>query len=167
MYTIREKKGTIKGLKIALVGDILHSRVARSNIWGMTKMGAEVFVAAPPTMLPANIEEMGAIVCKNVHEALLNADVVMGLRIQLERQKSGLFPSINEYSRYFGINEESFKAAKSDAILMHPGPVNRGVEMSSALIDCDMSVINDQVMNGVAVRMALLYLLTRRTVYQQ
>jgi aspartate carbamoyltransferase catalytic subunit len=163
MFTIREKKGALKGLKVAIIGDILHSRVARSNIWGMLKLGAEVNVAGPATLLPPGIETTGAKVFSTVQEALIDADVVMGLRIQLERQKKGLFPSVREYSRFFGLDEKRLLLAKDDAMIMHPGPVNRGVELSSSVIDCDRSVIDEQVTNGVAVRMALLYLLTRRS----
>lgn len=163
MFTIREKKGALKGLKIAIIGDIYHSRVARSNIWGMLKLGAEVNVAGPATLLPPGIETTGARVFSTVQEALIDADVVMGLRIQLERQKKGLFPSVREYSRFFGLDEKRLLLAKDDAMIMHPGPVNRGVELSSSIIDSDRSVIDEQVTNGVAVRMALLYLLTRRS----
>ncbi len=162
MFTIIEKKGSLKGLKIAIVGDILHSRVARSNIWGMTKLGAEVNISGPATLLPPGIEKLGVNVFSTVQEALLDADVVMGLRIQLERQKKGLFPSIREYSRFFGLDEKRLKLAKEDALVLHPGPVNRGVELSSAVMDGEQSLINEQVTNGVAIRMALLYLLTRR-----
>ena len=163
MFTIREKKGTLKGLKVAIIGDIYHSRVARSNIWGMLKLGAEVNVAGPATLLPPGIETTGAKVFSTVQEALIDADVVMGLRIQLERQKKGLFPSVREYTRFFGLDDKRLLLAKDDAMIMHPGPVNRGVELSSSVIDCDRSVIDEQVTNGVAVRMALLYLLTRRS----
>lgn len=162
MFTIIEKKGSLKGLKIAIVGDILHSRVARSNIWGMTKLGAEVNISGPATLMPPEIEKLGVNVFSTVQEALLDADVVMGLRIQLERQKKGLFPSIREYSRFFGLDEKRLKLAKEDALVLHPGPVNRGVELSSAVMDGEQSLINEQVTNGVAIRMALLYLLTRR-----
>lgn len=162
MFTIIEKKGTLKGLNIAILGDIYHSRVARSNIWGMTKLGAKVSVAGPVTLLPAGIEKLGVKVFSTVQEALIDADVVIGLRIQLERQKKGLFPTIREYSRFFGVDEKRLKMAKEDALLLHPGPVNRGVELSTSVIDGDQSLINEQVTNGVAVRMALLYLLTRR-----
>jgi len=162
MFTIIEKKGSLKGLKVAIIGDIYHSRVARSNIWGMTKLGAEVCVAGPTTLLPPEIERLGVKCFSTVQEALIDADVVMGLRIQLERQKKGLFPSIREYSRFFGLDEKRLKLAKEDALIMHPGPVNRGVELSSSVIDSERSLINEQVQNGVAVRMALLYLLTRR-----
>ncbi|HEX2926957.1 MAG TPA: aspartate carbamoyltransferase catalytic subunit [Ruminiclostridium sp.] len=162
MFTILDKKGTLKGLKVAIIGDILHSRVARSNIWGLTKMGAEVNVSGPATLMPPEIEKMGVNVFSTVQEAMLDADVVMGLRIQLERQKKGLFPTIREYSRFFGVDEKRLKLAKEDAIVLHPGPVNRGVELSTAVTDGEQSFINEQVTNGVAVRMALLYLLTRR-----
>lgn len=162
MFTIIEKKGSLKGLKVAIIGDILHSRVARSNIWGMTKLGAEVSIAGPATLIPPEIEKIGVKVFNTVQEALLEADVVMGLRIQLERQKKALFPTIREYSRFFGLDDKRLKLAKDDAIVLHPGPVNRGVELSSAVMDGDQSLINEQVTNGVAIRMALLYLLTRR-----
>ncbi len=162
MFTILEKKGTIKGLKIAIIGDVLHSRVARSNIWGLTKLGAEVGLSGPATFMPRDIEKLGVKVYSTVQEAILDADVVMGLRIQLERQKKGLFPTIREYSRFFGIDDKRLKLAKEDALVLHPGPVNRGVELSSSVIDGEQSFINEQVTNGVAIRMALLYLLTRR-----
>lgn len=162
MFTIREKKGILKGLKVAILGDIYHSRVARSNIWGLTKMGAEVSLAGPATLLPPGIEKTGARVYSTIHEALIDADVVMSLRLQLERQKKALFPSIREYSRFFGLDDNRLKLAKKDALIMHPGPINRGVELTSQVADHDNSVINEQVTNGVAVRMALLYLLTRR-----
>lgn len=163
MFTIREAKGSLKGLKVAIIGDIFHSRVARSNLWGMLKLGAEVNIAGPSTLMPPGIEATGAKVFGTVQEALIDADVVMGLRIQLERQKRGLFPSVREYARFFGIDDKRLLLAKEDAMIMHPGPVNRGVELSSSVIDSDRSVIDEQVANGVAVRMALLYLLTRRS----
>ncbi|NLH97431.1 MAG: aspartate carbamoyltransferase catalytic subunit [Clostridiaceae bacterium] len=162
MFTIREKKSTLKGLKVAIIGDIYHSRVARSNIWGLTKMGAEVSLAGPATLLPPKLEMTGVRVYSTVHEALVDADVVMGLRMQLERQKKALFPSVREYFRFFGLDENRLRLARKDALIMHPGPVNRGVELATAVADHDRSVINEQVTNGVAVRMALLYLLTRR-----
>lgn len=162
MFTIWEKKGSLEGLKIAILGDIYHSRVARSNIWGMTKLGAEVSVAGPSTLLPPEIERTGVKVYNTIQEALIDADVVMALRIQLERQKKGLFPTTREYSRFFGLDEKRLKLAREDALVMHPGPVNRGLELSSYVVENDQSVINEQVTNGVAVRMALLYLLTRR-----
>lgn len=162
MFTMQEALGMIKGIKVAIVGDIAHSRVARSNIIGLKKMGADVRIYAPATLMPPGIEKMGARTCSSVEEAVLDADVIMGLRVQLERQKKALIPSAYEYSRFFGLNPESIKGAKKDALWMHPGPVNRGVEMTSTVIDGDQSVINTQVTNGVAVRMALLYLLTGR-----
>jgi aspartate carbamoyltransferase catalytic subunit len=161
LFTIKEKKGSIKGLKVAILGDIYHSRVARSNIYGLTKLGAEVSVGGPSTLIPYGMEQMGVKVFKSVQEAMIDADVVMGLRIQLERQKSGLFPSVREYSRFFGIDEKRMKFAKPDALVMHPGPVNRGVEFSSYVVDGEQSVINEQVTNGVAVRMAVMYMLSR------
>ncbi len=162
MFTIIEKKGCIEGLKVAIVGDILHSRVARSNIWGMKKMGAEVVVAGPPTLLPPYIEKTGVKAYTDVKEAVYKADVIMALRIQKERQDSGLFPNVKEYAEFFGVNGETLKNAKDDVIIMHPGPVNRGVELTSVLADSDISTIEEQVTNGVAVRMALLYLMTRK-----
>jgi len=162
MYTMWEKKKDLSKLKVAIIGDILHSRVARSNIWGLAKMGADVSVFAPPTLMPKDIGDVGVRVCKKIEDALDCADVVMGLRIQMERQKKGLFPSTKEYASYFGINGSLLKLAKDDCLLMHPGPVNRGLELTTQVIDGENSVINEQVTNGVAVRMALLYLLTRR-----
>ncbi len=160
MFTIYEKRGSLEGMRIAIVGDIYHSRVARSNIWGMTKLGAEVCIAGPRTLMPKEIEKTGAKVFDSIQEAIIDADVVMSLRIQLERQKSGLFPSPREYSKFFGLDEKRVKLAKPDVLIMHPGPVNKGLEISSAVAEGDKSVIDEQVTNGVAVRMALLYLLT-------
>ena len=159
IMTIREKKGKVKGLKVAIVGDVKHSRVARSNIYGLNKLGAEVVLAGPSTLLPSNLEDMGVKVYTDVEKAVEGADVVMGLRIQLERQKKGLFPSIREYNKYFGIDERRLSLAKPDAILMHPGPVNRGVELNPQVDDGSQSVINQQVTNGVCVRMAVLNML--------
>jgi len=159
LYTIREKKGKIKGLSVAILGDISHSRVARSNIIGLTQMGAEVVVSGPPTMIPVEIEALGAHVIHNPLEAVKDKDVIMMLRIQLERQSKFLFPGIREYASFFGLNRELIKWAKKDVIVMHPGPLNRGVEISSEVADGPHSVILDQVANGVAVRMAVLYLL--------
>ena len=161
MLTMIEHKGHIEGLKVAIIGDVYHSRVVRSNIYGLTKLGAEVTVGGPSTLMPADIEKMGVKAYDNVHEAIVDADVVMGLRIQLERQKKGLFPSTREYFRFFGVDESRLKLAKPDAIVMHPGPVNRGVELSTAVIDGERSVITNQVTSGVAVRMAVMYLLSR------
>ena len=159
LYTIRERKGRINGLKVAIIGDIEHSRVARSDIIGLLKMGADVTVSGPPTMIPLRADSLGVKVVYNPAEAIKDKDVIIVLRIQLERQSKLLFPSIREYSTFFGINKEIMKNAKEDAIIMHPGPINRGVELSSDVADGPFSVILDQVANGVAVRMALLYLL--------
>lgn len=159
LFTAREKKGRLEGLKVAVVGDILHSRVARSDIWGYTRMGAEVRLAGPATLMPKGIEKTGARVFGNIEEALEGADVVNVLRIQTERQQQGLFPSLREYSRMFCINRERLRLAAPDALLMHPGPMNRGIEISPDVADGLQSVITEQVTNGVAVRMALLYLL--------
>ena len=164
MFTIREKKGALKGLKVVIAGDILHSRVARSNIWGLTKLGARVVLAGPATLIPKGIGNMGVEVYHDLRQAAVDADVIMGLRIQLERQKSGLFPSLREYNMLFGIDERVLEVAKEDVLVMHPGPTNRGVEMSSEIIDGENSAIEEQVTNGVAVRMALLYMLTREGV---
>jgi len=161
MMTIKEKKGKISGLKVAIVGDITHSRVARLNIYGLSKMGAQVFLAGPATMLPRNIEQMGVKVYNKLEDAIVGADVVMMLRIQLERQKQNIFPSLREYSQHYCLNRSNIKRAKKDVIVMHPGPINRGVEISPDIADDpSYSVILDQVNKGVAVRMALLYLLT-------
>jgi aspartate carbamoyltransferase catalytic subunit len=161
MMTIKERKGKISGLKVAIIGDIEHSRVARSNIYGLSKMGARVVLAGPATMLPRNIEEMGVDVYTNLKDALIDADVVMMLRIQLERQKQSIFPSLREYSQHYCLNRNNIKLAKKDVIVMHPGPINRGVEISPDIADDpSYSVILDQVNKGVAIRMALLYLLT-------
>ncbi|ADG82682.1 aspartate carbamoyltransferase [Thermincola ferriacetica] len=159
MYTIREKKGTLAGLRVAIVGDILHSRVARSNIFGLTKMGSEVRVVGPATLMAPEIEKMGAKPYYNLEEGLQDADVVMVLRLQLERQQKGLFPTIREYARIFGVTKDRLKVASPDVIVMHPGPMNRGVEIAPDVADSVEAVINEQVTNGVAVRMALLYLL--------
>jgi aspartate carbamoyltransferase catalytic subunit len=161
MMTIKEHKGKISGLKVAIIGDIEHSRVARSNIYGLSKMGAQVVLAGPATMLPRNIEQMGVKVFNRIEEAIVDADVVMMLRIQLERQKQNIFPSLREYAQHYCLNRNNIKLAKKDVIVMHPGPINRGVEISPDIADDpSCSVILDQVNKGVAVRMALLYLLT-------
>lgn len=166
MFTIREKKGGFRGLQVAIIGDILHSRVARSNIWGLSKLGAKVRVASPPTLMAPGLEEIGVEVAGSVEEAVEGADVVMALRLQKERQEQGLLPSLREYSKVFGLNKERILLARKDALIMHPGPINRGVELTSDVADCDNSTINEQVTNGVAVRMALLYLITRRREYE-
>ncbi len=159
MFTIREQKGKIKGLDIAIIGDISHSRVARSNIIGLKKMGANVTVSGPPTMIPLGMESLGVQVVNNPAEAVKDKDVVMMLRIQLERQSNVLFPSLREYATFFGLTKDTLKSAKQDVIVMHPGPINRGIEITSEVADGPYSAILDQVTNGVAVRMAILYLL--------
>ena len=159
MLTIREQFGTLKGLKVAILGDIKHSRVAKSNLFGLQTMGSEVYMYAPNTLIPKGIEQLGAKVCASREEALRDADVVMGLRIQLERQEAGAFPSLGEYAANYGVNEEQLLLAKPNAIVLHPGPVNRGVELTSGVIDHERSYIEDQVLSGVAVRMAALALL--------
>ena len=163
ILTVRERKGRIEGLTITIVGDIAHSRVARSNIYGFTKLGAEVRVAGPPTMLPTDVEKsLGVKAYTNLAEAIEGADVVMALRIQMERLEGACFPSVREYAATFGLDRAKLRYAKEDAIVMHPGPVNRGVELSHELADDRPSVILDQVRNGVALRMALLYLVAGR-----
>lgn len=159
MFTILDKKGRLEELKVAIVGDIRHSRVARSNLWGMQKMGAEVVVAGPPTLMPPDLTAFGVKAFPNVEEAVENADVVMALRLQKERQEGGLFPSLREYSELYGLTPQRISGAKEDVLIMHPGPMNRGVEISSELADGPRSIILEQVTSGVAVRMALLYLL--------
>ncbi|NQT46604.1 MAG: aspartate carbamoyltransferase, partial [Candidatus Omnitrophica bacterium] len=151
----------IDGLKVSIIGDIAHSRVARSNIWGLKKLGADVSVCGPKTLMPAEIERMGVRVTHDLDEAIKDADVLNILRIQLERQKRGLFPSIREYARQFGVNAERLKGTKKDILIMHPGPINRGIEITPDVADGPYSVILDQVTNGVAVRMAVLYLTTQ------
>lgn len=159
LFTLKEKAGRIEGLKVVIVGDIMHSRVAKSNIYGLQKLGAEVTLVGPPTLMPKGIEELGAKVEYDLDRALREADVVNVLRIQLERQQKGLFPSIREYARLFGINRERLERAGRDLIIMHPGPTNLGVEITEEVATDPQSVITTQVTNGVAVRMALLYLL--------
>lgn len=160
MLTMREEFGTLKGLKVAILGDIKHSRVAKSNLFGLKKMGAEVWVYAPKTLIPMGFEELGAHVASSREECVSGANAVMGLRIQLERQSCGLFPSLSEYSRYYGVNDEVMKHADKDAIVVHPGPVNRGVELTPQLIDGRSSRIEEQVTSGLCVRMAALKLLS-------
>jgi len=163
LFTIREKKGKLEGLKAAIIGDITHSRVARSNIHAMTKMGMDVSIAAPQTMLPPYLEKLGVRVCNFIEDAVGGADIIMMLRIQMERQNQNLFPSIREYSKFFCLNAERMRPAKKDVIIMHPGPINRGTEISPEVADGPYSVILEQVTNGVAVRMAVLYLLSGRS----
>jgi aspartate carbamoyltransferase catalytic subunit len=159
LLTIRDNKGTISGQTVAIIGDIAHSRVARSNIWALTKMGARVLVAGPNTMIPKDLDKLGVEVFNHPEDVIPEADVIMMLRIQLERQGKMLLPSLREYSKVFGLNEDKLSEAKSDVLIMHPGPINRGVEISPSVADGPYSVILDQVTNGVAIRMALLYLL--------
>jgi aspartate carbamoyltransferase catalytic subunit len=159
IFTVLDYKGTLQGKKVAIIGDILHSRVARSDIIGFNALGADCWVCGPPTLLPAKVNELGVKVTWNIEEALTDADVVIMLRIQLERQKKGAFPSIREYAKLYGLNSKNLSLAKKDALVMHPGPINRGVEISADVADSLQSVINEQVQNGVAIRMALLYLM--------
>ena len=161
IFTLKEKLGKIKGLKITIIGDIAHSRVARSNIWGLTKLGAHVTVCAPPMLIPAGIKEMGAEVCDNIDEALVEADAVNVLRMQFERDEQNAFPKQMEYFKNFGVTEERLSKAKKNIIVMHPGPINRGIEMSSEVADGSNSVILEQVTNGIAVRMAVLFLVAQ------
>jgi len=160
LFTMREKKLNFKGLRVAIVGDIAHSRVARSNIFGLSKLGAEIRAVGPPTMIPVHLDRLGVRVYYDLDEALRGVDVLMMLRLQLERQGRALFPSIREYSRLYGLTAERVRLAEAGALVMHPGPVNRGVEMAPEVADSFSSVILDQVANGVAVRMGILYLLS-------
>jgi aspartate carbamoyltransferase catalytic subunit len=162
LLTVHQEKGRIDGLSVTIVGDVLHSRVARSNIYGFLKLGAEVRIAAPPTLIPPAIESLGVKAFTSLREAIDGADVVMALRIQRERLDGAYVPSIREYSATFGLDRTKLRFAKDDAIVMHPGPVNRGVELSHDLADHRPSVILDQVRNGVALRMAVLYLFAGR-----
>ena len=157
-FTIRQHKGDINGLTVTIAGDVAHSRVVRSNIYCLNKLGAKVRITGPKTMIPPGLEKLGCKIYNNLDEAITDADCIMMLRIQRERQGKTLIPSLREYSRFFGLNDNNLKLAKEDAIVMHPGPINRGVEISSAVADGKQNVILDQVENGVAVRMALLYL---------
>lgn len=159
LFTIQEHKKRIEGLNIAIIGDIAHSRVAKSNIYALTKLGANVRVIAPPTMMPAEIHKVGVEVFHSVEEGIRKCDVVMTLRLQLERQTKGFLPTLKEYYKLYGLTPDRLKLAKSDAIVMHPGPMNRGVEIASTVADGPQSVILEQVTNGIAVRMAVLYLL--------
>ncbi|MFZ5775992.1 MAG: aspartate carbamoyltransferase catalytic subunit [Thermodesulfobacteriota bacterium] len=159
LLTVKEAKGRLEGLKVAIIGDIAHSRVAHSDIIGFSKMGAQVTVSGPATLIPPGIEELGARVSRSVAEAVDGADVIMALRIQKERQQDPLFPTLREYATFFGISQKMVDHARPDAIIMHPGPINRGVELSQEIADCGRSVILEQVTNGVAVRMALIYLI--------
>jgi len=160
VFTIREKKGRVDGLNVTILGDILYSRVARSNIWALTKLGAKVTLCGPPTLVPKSFESFApnVRVTWNIDEALRDADVINLLRIQHERQKASMFPSTGEYAALFGLNTARMTKVKSDALIMHPGPINRGVEIASSIADGPQSVILEQVTNGLAVRMAALYL---------
>jgi aspartate carbamoyltransferase catalytic subunit len=159
LFTIREERGTLSGLKAAIVGDIVHSRVARSNIFAMQKMGMQVRVSGPPTMLPRYLDRLGVEVFRRIEPAIADADIIMVLRVQLERQAAGLFPTLREYSKLFGLNLDRLKSARRDVLIMHPGPINRGVEIAPEVADGPYSLILNQVENGLAIRMALLYLL--------
>jgi len=163
LFTILDYKKKFEGLNVTILGDIAHSRVARSNVFGLTKLGANVTLAGPSTLVSNSMKSLGVNVKTNIPKAIENADVVMGLRIQFERQKNMPFPNLREYSSLFGINSEILKYAKEDVLVMHPGPVNRGVELSTEIVDGKNSVINIQVKNGVAVRMAILKLLAERS----
>ncbi len=163
MLTIRDFKGTLDGLNVAIIGDILHSRVARSNIWGLTKMGCNVILCGPPTLVPRDFTSVGGVsITYRLHEAIEYADVIMVLRIQMERQKQSFFPSLREYAELYGINPKSLRHARKNVLIMHPGPINRGVELDPLVADGPQSVILNQVSNGVAVRMAVLYILAQR-----
>ncbi|MDE6398381.1 MAG: aspartate carbamoyltransferase catalytic subunit [Clostridiales bacterium] len=161
IFTLQEKFGSLDGMKVVIAGDVKHSRVARSNIWGLRKLGAQVTVCAPKTLLPARIEDMDVTVSNNLDACIEGANAVMGLRLQLERQQAGLFPSAAEYNALYGITAARLDCADSDAVLLHPGPINRGLEINSDVADGEQSCILRQVTNGLAVRMALLFLLTR------
>jgi len=163
MMTVREHKGRLDGLKVTIIGDILHSRVAHSDIIGFTRMGSRVFVYGPATLIPVGLEKLGAVVCGSLEEAVSGADVVMTLRIQKERQNDPLLPTFREYAQNYGVTREVMALARSDALVMHPGPINRGVELMADVADSSQSVILDQATNGVAVRMALLYLVMGNT----
>jgi len=160
LFTIQSHKKMIKGLNVAIIGDIAHSRVAKSNIYGLTKLGANVRVIGPPTLMPVEIEKLGIEVFNSTDDGVKDADVIMTLRLQLERQSKGFLPSLEEYFNLYGLTPERLKLAKKDAIVMHPGPMNRGVEIASEVADGPQSVILEQVTNGIAVRMAVLYLLS-------
>ncbi|MBL7081090.1 MAG: aspartate carbamoyltransferase catalytic subunit [Candidatus Omnitrophica bacterium] len=161
LFTIKERKRKISGLKVSIIGDIAHSRVARSNIWGLTKLGARVLLCGPKTLMPPDVEKLPVEVTYDIKKALEDADVLNILRLQLERQKESLFPSIREYRQLFGINHERLRYAKADVLILHPGPVNRGIEISCDVADSQSSLILEQVTNGLAIRMAVLYLLSK------
>ncbi|MCK4752265.1 MAG: aspartate carbamoyltransferase catalytic subunit [Planctomycetes bacterium] len=167
VYTIRKAKGSLKGLKVAIVGDIAHSRVARSNMWAMTKLGAEVIFVGPPTLMPGEVDRLPVTVSYSLDEVIEKVDVVNVLRIQFERLGGNPFPSVREYSHYFGLTVERMKKAKPDILVMHPGPINRGLEIESEVADGPNSVILEQVTNGVAVRMAVLFLVNQAAAAQK
>ncbi|CAA7602849.1 aspartate carbamoyltransferase [Acididesulfobacillus acetoxydans] len=159
LFTMQEKLGDLRGKKVIIVGDVLHSRVARSNVWGLTKLGAEVVLAGPPTLLPPELSVLGVKLSYDLDRELPGADVVMALRLQLERQQAGLFPSLREYSRSYGLDRARLRATGKETLILHPGPMNRGVEIASDLADGPQGMVEEQVTNGVAVRMAVIYLL--------
>jgi aspartate carbamoyltransferase catalytic subunit len=161
VYTIRKRKGSLKGLKIAIVGDVAHSRVARSDMWAMTKLGAEVIFVGPPTLMPAQVDRLPVSVSYSLDKVIEKVDVINMLRIQFERLGGNPFPSVREYSHYFGLTVERMKKAKPDILVMHPGPINRGLEMESEVADGPNSVILEQVTNGLAVRMAVMFLVNQ------
>lgn len=161
LLTIREQKGDFAGLRVAIIGDLLHSRVSKSNIWGLTKLGAEVCVSGPPTLLLPDIEKFGVRVYYDAREAVNNADVILTTRMRMEKQDKTLLPSLDEYKRFFRIDETLLRYAKKDAIVMHPGPIQKGIEISPGVVDSRQCIINDQIANSVAVRMAMLYILSQ------
>lgn len=161
LLTIKEQKGGFEGLKVAIIGDLLHSRVSKSNIWGLTKLGAEVVVSGPPTLLYPDMEKFGVKVYYDAREAVNNADVILTTRMRLETQDKTFLPSLDEYKRFFRIDANLLRYAKKDAIVMHPGPIQRGIEISSGVIDSRQCIINDQIANSVAVRMAIFYILSQ------
>ncbi len=161
LLTIKEQKGGFEGLKVAIVGDLLHSRIAKSNIWGLTKMGADVCVSGPPTLLLPDIEKFGVKVYYDAREAVNNADVILTTRMRMETQDKSFLPSLDEYKRLFRVDDSLLRYAKKDAIVMHPGPIQRGIEISARVIDSKRCIINDQIANSVAVRMAILYILSQ------
>jgi len=165
LFTVKEKFGKIKGIKISIIGDILHSRVARSNIWGFKKVGASVIVCGPPPLIPKEIEKTGVKVTFDINEAIENVDIVYLLRLQKERQKENYLPSLKEYSFLYGIDKEKYEKIKKKTFIMHPGPMNRGIEIKSEIAEKDASLILQQVTNGIAVRMAVLYLTIGRKIW--
>lgn len=162
LMSIKEKKGYFEGLKVAVIGDIEHSRVAKSDIWGLLNLGADVYVAAPPTLLPADLDKFGVKVCYSVSEAIDEADIIMSIRLQRESHEKNLFPSLDEYRKFFIIDKKRMSYAKSDVIVMHSEPINRGIEISSDIVESEHCLLNNQISNGVAVKMALMYLLSKK-----